>query len=224
MKANKNLKKGAGKFILAPINVFSRGGGCMLLNHIAENFADRTEDLAEEEARFREVKRVLSTFGYDKRDEINQDVISIINQLILDETLKMITAKKHPEEKGVHIYQVSGSKLEQKKSRNGTYEFTPRSGLNAILVVKRQDEDGKLNNSIDIIEYKDGEPVVIIAGGMGESVVEDIGEIARGLGICILARTQLTNKETKALEKEAAETIQEAFEDAKKTGYNSADK
>ena len=96
------------------------------------------------------------------------------------------------------------------------YTFTPKASLDALLVVQRQNGKGKLVDAFDLLEYKDGEPVILIAGGVGETSISDIFEIAKSVGISIPGGPQLTKKEIKEREKAAAYHLQESFDDSKK--------
>jgi hypothetical protein len=77
-------------------------------------------------------------------------------------------------------------KLLQKKISEDSFEFVPTKGFNGVLKVKRRGENGKLlENSVDIIEYKDGKPVLVIPGVEGKCRIAGFGDIERVAGIVL---------------------------------------
>lgn len=200
--------------LFTQVSVFSRGDGFVLLNYMLAHALEKGVSFKEEEANFNEVNRLISAFGCDKRDSLNSSILLHIQDLVLNKVLKKIDIEKSKSKKS--HYKVSGSKLEQENLKNGMYAFTPRASLDALLVVQRRDDKGKLVDAFDLLEYKGGEPVVLIAGGIGETSISDIFEISKSIGITIPGGPQLTKKEIKEREKAAAYHLQESFDDSKK--------
>ncbi len=193
--------------------VFSTVKVKFLLEYIAKQQDCRASSFNDEDAKITEVNRVISSMGCDRRDEINKEIFEYVK----NSGFKEIEPIEHPGKEGVCLYKVSGSKLEQRKMKNGFVELTPRAGLDALVLINRVDDKNKIIPDIyDILEYEEGHLVSIIAGGDGESVIDDIGAMARKVGITILGRDQLTKRETKQLEMHAAQNIQEAFKESKK--------
>ena len=195
------------------IIVFSTVKVKFLLEYVAKQKDCRAASFNDEDAKITEVNRVISSMGCDRRDEINKEIYEDIKS----DQFKEIGSIEHPEKEGVSLYRVSGSKLEQRKMKNGLIELTPRAGLDAIILINRVDNKNKIIEDIyDILEYEEGHLVSVIPGGEGESAIDEIGGMARKVGITILGRDQLTKRETKKLEMEAAQNIQEAFKDSQK--------
>lgn len=195
------------------ILVFSSVKTKFLLEYVAKQKDCRAETFNDEDAKITEVNRVISSMGCDKRDEVNRDIFEYIQS----NDFKPIEPVEHPEKEGVALYKVSGCKLEQRIMKNGFVELTPRANLSAIVLVNRVDNNNKILPDIfDILEYEHGHLVSLIAGGAGESLIDDIGAKARSAGITILGRDHLSKRDVKALEKQAAQHIQEAFEESKK--------
>jgi|GEM_PF-2336329 len=200
--------------LFSGVTVFSKGNGHVLFNYMLTHVLEGDEVFKEEEANFNEVNRLISSFGCDKRDLINSSILLHIEDLILNKVLKKIDIEKSKTKKS--HYKVSGSKLEQENLKNGMYAFTPKGSLDALVVVQRQDVKGKFIDAFDLLEYKAGDPVILIAGGIGETSISDIFEISKSIGISIPGGPQLTKKEIKEREKAAAYHVQESFEDSKK--------
>ena len=195
------------------IMVFDVSDKNFLENFLIDHCAEKAEDFKEEDTKSNEIKRVLSTLGVDKRDELNS---LLLEKIYKSQEIKEKIGKKHPKKKGVALYNISGSFLEIFINKLGMYELTPRSGLNALVIINRAKEKKQKKDSHDVLEYRDGELYFLIAGGAGESLISNINELAKNIDITIPAHLQWTYKERKAIEKEAAENLQEVYEDHKK--------
>ena len=197
--------------------VLSGGKGDIIFHYMSSHFEDAVKHLKGHEAKFKEINHIISGFGADKRESINASLILEIKRHIHDKSLKPIIPIESEKEEGKLTYKVSGSKLVKKLLETGLYGFSPRSELNALVIVRRQDEKGKLlDKSVDILEYQHGELITMISGGVGETKIAHLGEMAKHLGITISAGPHLTKPEIKAREKAAAFHINEAFQDSKK--------
>ncbi|MCH9753382.1 MAG: hypothetical protein K0T99_00585 [Alphaproteobacteria bacterium] len=197
--------------------VFSGGKGQIIFHYMLEHYPETIKPLKDTDAKLKEMNRIISNLGADKRELINYHLLAELKRHVHDNSLKCIDPIESDKEEGKLTYKVSGSKLVQKSVEPDLYSFSPRSELNALLVVRRQDEKGKLvDKSIDILEYQEGNLVTLISGGIGETKISDLGEVAKHIGIIIAAGPQLTKPEIKAREKAAAFLINEAFQDSKK--------
>jgi len=199
------------------VKVFSVPKNRILEEFLMDNYASKADEFKDEEARHNEIKRVLSTLGVDSRDEINEILIGDIIALAAEGNIKESDGKKHDKKKNTRVFSVSGDHFEVGLTKIDTYQLTQRSGLNAIVIINREKEKGQKKDSYDLLEYRDGNLLFIIAGGAGESRIENIGEMAKGINISIPAHHQMTYRERKDLEKEAAENLQEIYEESKKS-------
>jgi hypothetical protein len=196
------------------IEVFSAPKHGLFEEFLIESYASKAEDFKEQDARLNEIKRILSTLGVDIRDEINDILIAEILELSNNSEIKKVVSKKHDKKKNTRVFSVSGNVLEISITEIDTYCFTPRSGLNAVVIVKREKEKSQKKDSYDLLEYRDGKLLLIIAGGAGESIIDSIGELAKSINISIPAYLQLTYRERKNLERDAAETLQDIYKDS----------
>lgn len=204
-------------FFIDEVIVLSGSKGDFIFDYMVDYFGETIKTLKESEAQLKEVNRIITSFGADKRESINSSLLSSIKKHLKDGSLKHIIPIESEGEEKKLTYKVSGSKLVKKPLETGLYVFSPRSELNALVIVRRHDEKDKLlDESVDILEYKDGNLITLISGGIGETKINDLGDMAKQVGIVISAGPQLTKREMKDREKAAAFHIHEAFQDSKK--------
>ncbi len=82
----------------------------------------------------------------------------------------------------------NGSELQQIENPPGKFSFSPGPTFTGVLTVERMGPDGKLMpGAVDIIEYHNGKPTVVISSQEGTSRVRDIDliqqQVAQGISV-----------------------------------------
>ena len=97
--------------------------------------------------------------------------------------------KPQPTKGKTTVYEVKGETLTQIERDDDLIDFKQSDKFSGVLRVERVDSNGELiKDSVDIIEYKDGKVVSVVAGTKGETRVANFGlMIERAQGISVAA-------------------------------------
>ena len=150
-----------------------------IFDYFKEHFAQAKLDTP------RSYMQYIWNLGADQTETLKQNIAEKIGQLINSGEMKPIPPSTSEDDNTTH-YNIGEATLAQTTRDDGTFEFTPIGKFTGILRVQRVDDDGNLiPNSVDIIEYIDGKPELVIPGTVGKTRVAGFGNIEREVEIVL---------------------------------------
>ena len=146
------------------------------------------ETLQDLEAKKEEHEKEKRQF-YEKHCQLNEQEQSELRQHLTEAINKEYPSSLEPrEENGVDVYENKSGTLNCKHRDDGKVELSVPKGskFSGVVRVPRVDANGDELEESDMIEYKNGQAVSVVAGRQGQSAVVDLDKIleqSKGHGV-----------------------------------------
>jgi hypothetical protein len=143
---------------------------------------DAMHQYAQESALGQGIHKILDSdeFITTHVEQMNKKVNAAIEKSLKTEGgLKKIDPKEGKDESTKVYKSEEGAVLTQTNNADGTFSFKPDSGFTGVVRVQRRDPQTNrlLKDQMDVVEYKDGEPIAVCMAKEGTSRIRDIGAL-----------------------------------------------